>query len=71
MALEPHEQRVVAEKAELDERLAKLNAFLPTETCINLPFDDRCLLAQQAIVMTQLSQILGKRIERFLAANTD
>ena len=65
MTLEPHEQRVVAEKAELDERLGKLQAFLVTQRCCELPFDDRCLLAQQALVMEQYSQILGKRIERF------
>lgn len=31
MALEPHQQRVIDEKAELDTRLAKLNAFIVTE----------------------------------------
>lgn len=65
MTIEPHELRVIEEKSDLDVRLAKLKAFLKTETCLNMPFDDRCLLVQQAMVMGQYAHILNARIERF------
>ena len=60
-----HEQRVIDERSELVERLGKLKVFLGTDTCLGLPFDDRCLLVQQAMVMGQYAQILSARIERF------
>lgn len=65
MTRAPHEQRVIDERNELVARLEKLKAFLKTETCLNMPFDDRCLLVQQAMVMGQYAQILNARIERF------
>ena len=63
--LAPYQVRVVKEKADLDERLAKLSDFLPTPACFGLPFEDRCLLVRQEKTMKQLSAILGERIERF------
>ena len=68
--LAPHQQRVVDEKNELAERLTKLNEFLVTEKCISLPFDERCLLAQQAKVMEQYLDILLDRIEMFYSTAT-
>ena len=62
---EPWQQRVVDEKTELDERIRRLGNFLVTPQCINLPFDDRCLLLQQSNTMRAYSIILGHRIERF------
>ena len=61
----PHQQRVIDEKAELDDRLYKLNVFIRTDQCLGLSFDERTLLARQALTMTQYSQILGERIESF------
>ena len=70
MTLLPHQQRVVDEKNELAERLEKLNAFLVTEKCIALPFEERCLLARQALVMAQYLDILLDRIEMFFRTAT-
>lgn len=65
MSLLPHQERVVAEKAELDDKIAKLKAFLPTKTCLDLPFDERCRLSSQLRVMGVYSDILGERIGAF------
>lgn len=65
MNLLPHQQRVVDEKAELDKKIVALEAFLPTETCLDLPFDERSRLASQLRVMEAYSAILGERIEAF------
>lgn len=65
MTMQPHQTRVMEEKAELDEKLQKLTAFLPTEFCLSLPFNERSRLKQQHSVMTAYSSILGERIEAF------
>jgi hypothetical protein len=61
----PHQQRVLDEKAELDVRLSKLNAFFGTPIFTGLDKDERERLAAQARVMGEYSRILGDRIEAF------
>ena len=63
--MKDHERRVVHEKYELDERIGKLEKFLLTDTCLNLPFAERNLLVQQFNVMKEYSSILGQRISLF------
>lgn len=66
--MQPHEQRVVIEKQELDEKLRKLKAFCfsPGRAAFNdLSPEDRNLLEDQYTVMERYSNILGKRIARF------
>lgn len=63
--LKPHEQRVVAEKAELDEKITKLKAFMKSETGLSIPAIDHGLLRQQAEAMESYSWFLGLRIRRF------
>lgn len=70
--MQPHEQRVVTEKNELDEKLGKLHAFChapSTPIFDSLPLEDRDLLTEQYEVMDRYSRVLGKRIARF-AINT-
>jgi hypothetical protein len=55
--------RVAAEKAELDGRLAALEAFIGTDRCNDLDFEARCLLARQRVLMKQLSSVLGDRLK--------
>ena len=61
----PHQQRVIDEKAELDERLAKLKDFFLTDIFINIPMRERMRLERQATVMQHYSNILGERIAEF------
>ena len=67
--MQPHQERVVNEKRELDEKLAKLKAFCFGES--NAIFRglhpiDRNLLEDQFTVMERYSSILDSRIKRFL-----
>jgi hypothetical protein len=63
--MQPHQQRVVDEKAELDGKLAKLNAFLDSVTFSTLDAGEQDRLKQQTAVMATYSDILGERIEAF------
>ena len=66
-ALAPHQQRVVAEKAELDAKLEKLSAFISSDGFSTIVADDeeRGRLICQEEVMKQYSEILGERIAAF------
>lgn len=55
--------RLHNERDELEERAGKLAAFLPTENFAQLPEEQRTLLQEQHIAMTQYLHILDKRIE--------
>lgn len=66
--MQPHEARVIAEKAELDARLDKLRAFLETDRAAMLDEYDRNLLENQVQWMAGYSAILAARIDRFVEA---
>jgi hypothetical protein len=62
----PHEQRVLDEKRELDEKLSKLGAFIDASPVFNgLPDDEKEELVEQRSAMYQYSEVLGARIARF------
>lgn len=65
--LAPHQQRVVAEKAELDAKLEKLSAFISSDGFLTVVADEeeRGRLICQEEVMKQYSEILGERIAAF------
>lgn len=63
--MEPHQQRVVDEKAELDGRLEKLLAFGKTDIFKGLPTDEQRRMQRQVICMTDYSEVLGERIHAF------
>lgn len=68
--LAPHQQRVVDEKAELDEKIARLSAFIES---FSAPFSifggllepERQRLYAQHRAMVTYSTILGERIAAF------
>lgn len=63
--LQPHQQRVVTEKAELDEKLGKLGTFLNSDKFHNLNIVERGQLHRQYQAMSEYSKILGERISFF------
>ena len=67
MDLQPHQQRVVDEKRELDVKLTKLDAFGRTELFKTLPEDEQGRLNRQHSLMEQYSAVLGERIAAFPA----
>lgn len=65
MELQPHQQRVVLEKTDLEEKISKLAAFLPTPLYASLDPAERIRLTAQIYVMRQYSDILTERIKAF------
>jgi hypothetical protein len=64
--MQPHEQRVVDEKHELDEKIAKLDKFISgSPNFEGLEAEDKELLQDQQRVMITYSVLLGRRISRF------
>lgn len=60
-----HQQRVVAEKAELDNRRFKLAGFIGTPLYFSLSKDEQLRMSNQKMVMADYSQVLGERIAAF------
>lgn len=67
-ALQPHQQRVVDEAAELDSKSAKLLAFFDTATFAGLDEAEQSRLRQQSHAMACYLAILGERIAAFTPA---
>ena len=64
--MQPHQERVVAEKSELDDKLNKLKAFIMESPIFKaLPAEEQKRLNRQHDVMLEYSNILGERIEAF------
>lgn len=61
----PHQQRVLAEQTELDDRLTKLQAFFSNPIFYGLPADEQDRLQKQAVAMQAYSEVLGERIAAF------
>ena len=57
--LAPHQQRVVVEKAELDEKRSKLAPFIHSEIFKGLDYDEQQRLRCQVAVMQEYSEILA------------
>lgn len=66
--MQPHQQRVVDEKCELDARLAKLIPFFDTPIFAALDEGEKSRLERQEEAMKAYSAILTERIAAFTAA---
>jgi hypothetical protein len=66
MTLAPHQERVVQEKKDLDEKAQKLSDFIGlSATFPQLDQAEQERLKEQCEIMWQYSEILGKRIAAF------
>lgn len=63
--MKPHEERVVQEKKDLDEKLTKLQTFVDGPVFSQIAPQDRDLLLRQRSHMRKYSEVLGLRIARF------
>lgn len=63
--IQPHQQRVIEEHADLQNRLTKLTAFMHSNTFNALDSEEQLLLAQQHGYMHQFVDVLLKRIHLF------
>jgi hypothetical protein len=62
---QPHEQRVVNERAELFDKITNLHMFFGTPTFESLEQEDQDLLEKQVQLMMDYSDVLLERINRF------
>lgn len=63
--LAPHQQRVIGEKVELDDKLTKLTAFLETDRFKGLDKAEQDRMHTQGNAMARYSMVLGERIAAF------
>ena len=63
--MQPYQGRVVTEKAELDDKSVKLNAFFDSATFDKLSSEEQDRLHRQYELMVQYSAVLGERIAAF------
>jgi hypothetical protein len=63
--MQPHQQRVVDEKATLDSNIERLGVFLVGDILPTLEADEQADLHLQLEQMTAYSDTLGRRIARF------
>lgn len=64
--MEPHQQRVVDEKIDLDTKIKALAQFIGSSPIFNsLCAEERSDLLAQLDIMDRYSGLLGKRIGRF------
>ncbi|WP_270438320.1 crAss001_48 related protein [Bacteroides bouchesdurhonensis] len=61
--MEPFIQRILDEKAELDERARKLGDFVKSEKFHSLDSEMQSLMVEEYDVMKRYLVILGKRLE--------
>lgn len=67
-AMAPHQQRVIDERSELDDKRNKLYAFIDGSPVFKgLPSEEQARLRRQSDVMAEYSGILGERIAAFPA----
>ena len=64
--LQPHQQRVVVEQQELKDRLEKLQVFINENPLFkSLIEQEQMDLQEQSVLMSQLNDVLIRRISRF------
>lgn len=63
--MQPHQERVVEERLQLDIKVAALLAFFTTKLWDSLPEDEKDRLQRQLKCMQEYSGILGERIANF------
>ena len=63
--MKPHQQRVIDEKTELDDKISRLSPFLEGETFKTLSEAEQVRLKIQLSIMKVYSNILEERIEHF------
>lgn len=63
--LQPHQQRVVDERTELEDKLSKLQAFITSEKFSSIPDAEQGRLVLQHHIMNCYALVLEQRIEAF------
>lgn len=65
--MEPHQERVLAEHEDLEDKREKLARFLQSKIYAGLPDAERAALSRQFAAMGEYSQALQDRISLWLS----
>lgn len=65
MALLDYQNRVIAEKNELDSKIDRLRSFIQNKSFADLPYAERRRLRRQELIMQLYSDVLDERILAF------
>jgi hypothetical protein len=65
MALQPHQERVLEERRELDEKIHKLTVFIASARIAQVSLAESRRLYQQLQIMLDYSRVLQDRINAF------
>jgi len=65
--MQAHQQRVTDEKAELSDKLNRLETFHDTAIYAGLPPAEQARLTRQLYIMKLYEQVLSERISAFMA----
>lgn len=71
MSLQPHQERVVAERDQLNTCIASLGNFINSDTFTQVDRAERNRLIRQEAIMKDLAQVLTERIEAFVVTPTN
>ncbi len=63
--MQPHEQRVVVERDELQSKIVKLEAFMEGDIFEGMEYTDRKFMRIQLMAMMTYCEALNSRIGRF------
>ena len=63
--MQPYQQRVVAEKADLDGKISRLADFIGSDRFVKVDEEERDRMREQLRVMLLYSEILGERIAAY------
>jgi hypothetical protein len=66
--LQPHQERVIAERDELRERIIKLTTFINTQAFLDIQYAEQRRLIRQQGLMQELRDVLDERIAAFKPA---
>lgn len=63
--MQPYQERVIAERDELEPKITRLSKFLDSETCRSLPEAEQARLLRQLGHMNGYHEVLDERINAF------
>lgn len=63
--LQPHQERVIAERAVVSTNVDRLDAFIRSDSFDMVPIDEQVRLARQLHIMMRLRDVLDERIAAF------
>lgn len=65
MQLQPHQERVITERAEVSSNVDRLDAFIRSDSFDMVPIDEQVRLARQLHIMMRYREVLDERIAAF------